>query len=310
MAPIKAPEKKSLKSGLGPPATCNANSSRSSLPQEDIEALSGAVTNTESAEKYLASVLLHQAAEPLTFLHLAGILFQITQMDKPILISVTNTIRVVAFILKRQAASEIAEVVTEFTAKHLSEALSSSIVNSVVAAIAPQVAAVHSTAENLRDMLEQSTKLCDSIEWENEEKKNQFQIAAEWIEEAVDMLYKSIEDCNNSYKLLTSSLEFTQDHLNNISTQLSQCQPPKQTNPTPMPQPTYSSIAASNLPPSFDKAAARASIRAKQILIDPKPGHSLFPPDANNAIIAKQFSDALAKICSSNTPTGSVHSIQ
>lgn len=308
MAPTKAPEKKSPKDGSGPPATRIVNSSRSPLPQEDIEALPGAVTNFQSAEKYLASVLLRQADEPLTLLHLAGVLFQTTQMTKSIPISVTNAIRAVAFILKRQAASEIAEVVAELAAKHLSEALSSSIVNSVVAAIAPQVAAVHSTAENLRDTLEKSEKLCDSIERGKEEKKNDFQIAAERIEEAVDTLYESIEDCNNSYKILTPSLEFTQDRLNNISTQLLQRPPSTQT--SPMPQPTYSSIAASNLPPSFDKAAARAALRAKQILIDPTPGHSLFPPDATNAVIAKRLSDALIEICSSDTPTGSVRSIQ
>ncbi|KIK37467.1 hypothetical protein CY34DRAFT_92670, partial [Suillus luteus UH-Slu-Lm8-n1] len=255
MAPTKAPEKKSPKDGSGPPATRIVNSSRSPLPQEDIEALPGAVTNFQSAEKYLASVLLRQADEPLTLLHLAGVLFQTTQMTKSIPISVTNAIRAVAFILKRQAASEIAEVVAELAAKHLSEALSSSIVNSVVAAIAPQVAAVHSTAENLRDTLEKSEKL------------------SERIEEAL-------------------------------------LQRPPSTQTSPMPQPTYSSIAASNLPPSFDKAAARAALRAKQILIDPTPGHSLFPPDATNAVIAKRLSDALIEICSSDTPTGSVRSIQ
>ncbi|KAG1884622.1 hypothetical protein F4604DRAFT_1919068 [Suillus subluteus] len=171
--------------------------------------------NTESAEKYLASVLLCQTDEPLTLLHLVGILFQIMQMIKPILISVTNAIRAVAFLLKRQVVAEIAEVIAECTAKHLSDTLSSSIVNSIVVAIAPQVAAVHSTAQNLQDMLEKSTKLYDSLEWEKVEERDDLKTAAEYIKEAVDMLYESIEDCNNSYKLLTPSLEFTQDRCDN-----------------------------------------------------------------------------------------------
>ncbi|KAG2074385.1 hypothetical protein BDR04DRAFT_1151096 [Suillus decipiens] len=166
MVPAKVPEKKSPKDGSGPPATCIVNSSRSPLPQKDIEALPGAVMNSESAEKYLASILLCQADEPLTLLHLVGILFQMMQMTKSIQIS---------------AASKIAEVIAKLTAKHLSEALSSSIMNSVVTAIALQVAAIHSTAKNLQDTLEKLAKLCDSIEWEKEERKNDFQTAAEWI---------------------------------------------------------------------------------------------------------------------------------
>ncbi|KAG2074572.1 hypothetical protein BDR04DRAFT_1150863 [Suillus decipiens] len=236
MAPMKAPDKKSPKNGSGPPATWNANSSRSPMPQEDIEALPGAVTNTESTEKYLASVLLCQADEPLTLLH-------------P---NYTDGQAHSNFCHQCCAASKIADVVAELTAKHLSEALSSSIVNSVVAAIVPQVATVHSTAENLQDTLELSTRLHDSVEWEKEEKKNDFQITAEQIEEV-----------------------------------LLQCLPGTQPIHTPMLQSTYSSITAVNLPPSFNKAVARALIQAKQILIDPMPGHSLYPPDATNAVIAK-----------------------
>ncbi|KAG2071040.1 hypothetical protein BDR04DRAFT_1154845 [Suillus decipiens] len=166
MAPMKAPEKKSPKSRSGPPATHNSISLKSPLPQEDIETLSGAVMNSKSAEKYLVSVLLCQADEPLTLLHLVGILFQITQMVKPIPLSVTNAICVVAFLLKQQVVAEIAGVVAEFTVKHLLDTLSSSIVNSVVVAIAPQVAAVHSTAQNLQDTLDKSTKLYNSLEQE------------------------------------------------------------------------------------------------------------------------------------------------
>ncbi|KAG2138158.1 hypothetical protein BD769DRAFT_1663727 [Suillus cothurnatus] len=189
----------------------NTTTSRNQLLQANIEALPGAVTNLESAEKYLASVLLHQADEPLTLLHLAGILFQITQMVKPIPLAVTNAIQATAFILKHQAASEIAEVVTKVVAKQLSNSLSINIVNNVIAAIAPQVASIHTTAETMRDALEHSSKIWDSLQWEKEEEGNDLKIAAEQIEDAVDTLYESIKDCNNSYKLLTPSLEFTQD---------------------------------------------------------------------------------------------------
>lgn len=108
------------------------------MSQEDIEALPGAVTGLESAEKYLTSVLLRQADEPLSPLHLAGVLFQVTQMAKPIPLAVTNAIRAVAFILKQHAASEIAEVVAKIAAEQLADSLSANIVNNVIAAIAPK----------------------------------------------------------------------------------------------------------------------------------------------------------------------------
>src|SRR6267154_948181 len=126
MAPGKAPDK---------PATCSANVARSPLSQGDIEIFPGAVKDTDSVEKYLASALLRQADEPLTLLHLVGILFQIMQMAKSIPLPITNAIHAVAFLLKQQAASEIAKTI----AQQLTESLSSSIVNNVTAAIALQV---------------------------------------------------------------------------------------------------------------------------------------------------------------------------
>ncbi|KAG2357059.1 hypothetical protein BDR07DRAFT_1380405 [Suillus spraguei] len=256
--------------------------------QDNIEALPGAVTSLSSAEKYLTSVLLCQADEPISLLHLADILFQVTQMAKPIPLAVTNAIRAVAFILKQQAALEIADVVAKAAAEQLTYSLSTNIMNNVIAAITPQVASIHTTAETLKGTLAHSKQLHDAMEQEKEEDKNDFKTAAEHIEDAVDTLYKSIEDCNNSYKLLMPSPEFTQDRLNNLTTQLSQ-PPPVITQPTATPPafPTYSSVAAANLPPSIDQAVARASLRAKQILLDPTPGHSLFPAEATNATIAK-----------------------
>lgn len=307
MASGKAPEKKGL-NGPGPPATRSSNTAKTPLPQEDIEAIASAVKDYDSAEQYLASTLLRQADEPLTLPHLVGILFQITQMVKPTPHPVINTIRAVAFILKQQVASQLAETV----AQQITESLSPRIVNSIIAAIAPQVASILTTSKTLRDTLAQSTMLQNSISRERDEQEGELKVAAERFEEAVDMLYESIEDCNNSYKLLTPSLEFTQDRLNTLSTQLSQ-QPQVQSTPpntTAPSHPTYSSIAASSIPPAAEKAVARASIRAKQILLDPTPGNSLFAPDATNASIAKEISDILAKTETEDTPPGEVRAIQ
>ncbi|KAG1800567.1 uncharacterized protein BJ212DRAFT_1487954 [Suillus subaureus] len=273
MVPAKTLEKKSPmgKKSLA----ANTTIPRNHLHQDDIEALPGAVMNLESAEKYLASVLLCQADKLLTLLHLTGILFQITQMVKPIPLAVTNTIWVMAFILKHQAASEIADVVAKAAAEQLSNSLSTNIVNNVIAAIALQVATIHTTAETIRDALAHSLNLRNSLEWEKEEERNDLKTAAEQIEDVVDTLYESIKDCNNSYKLLTPSLEFTQDHLNNLTSHLTQHPGPllqaKPTMPPPT-HPTYSSVAATHLPPPFDKAVARASLCAKQILLDPMLG--------------------------------------
>ncbi|KAG1798097.1 uncharacterized protein HD556DRAFT_1306148 [Suillus plorans] len=311
MAPTKAPEKKNQPTTLPHTTNHNPTAQRNQMLQDDIEALPGAVTGLDSAEKYLTNVLLRQADEPLSLLHLVGILFQVTQMAKPIPLAVTNAIRAVAFILKQQAASEIADVVAKAAAKQLTNSLSTNIVNSVIAAIAPQVASIHTTAESLIGTLAQSKQLHDAIEREKEEEKNDLKTAAERIEDAVDTLYESIEDCNNSYKLLTPSLKFTQDRLNNLATQLSQ-PPPVITQPTVTPPafPTYSSVAAANLPPSIDQAVARASLRAKQILLDPTPGHSLFLAEATNATIAKRISDILSEIRGEGTPTGAVRAVQ
>ncbi|KAG1746878.1 hypothetical protein EDB19DRAFT_1826267 [Suillus lakei] len=246
-------------------------------------------------------VLLRQADEPLNSLHLTGILFQITQMAKPIPISVTNAIQAVEFLLKQQTVSDIVEAINQC----LNDTITSNIVNNVIMAISPQTANIHTTTEELCDSLECLTKLHSMIEREKEEKEENLQMTAGRIEDVVDMLYESIEDCNNSYKTLASLLEITQDHLNTLSTQLTQC-PMKETQPAtnPTAHPMYSSITAVHLPPSIDQAVARASIQAKQILLDPTPGQLIFPSDTTNTIIAKKISDILLAICTKNTPKG------
>jgi hypothetical protein len=169
MAPSKAPEKKGPPPLLTHTTNRNPTAQRNQMLQEDIEALPGAVTSFDSAEKYLSSVLLRQADEPLSPLHLAGILFQVTQMAKPIPLAVTNVIRAVAFLLKQHAASEIAGVVAQTAAEQLTDSLSTNIVNNVIAAIAPHVASIHTTAESMKGTLEQSRQLHAAIEREKEE---------------------------------------------------------------------------------------------------------------------------------------------
>ncbi|KAG2046669.1 hypothetical protein BDR06DRAFT_977303 [Suillus hirtellus] len=147
----KAPEKKGL-NGPGPPATHSSNTAKKPLPQEDIEAIMSAMRDYDSAEQYLASALLCQANKPLTLLHLVGILFQITQMVKTTPCPVINAICMVAFILKQQAASELAKTV----AQQITESLTPKIVNSIIAAIASQVASILTTSETLQENQERN----------------------------------------------------------------------------------------------------------------------------------------------------------
>ncbi|KAG0697873.1 hypothetical protein DFH29DRAFT_1020624 [Suillus ampliporus] len=267
-----APEKKNLSGGSGQPAT---RSNKSPLPQAEIELLPNSVTNAESAKKYLASTLLSQADEPHTTLHLTAILFQITQM-KSVPLPALTAIRLVAFLLKKHTASKIAKLV----AQQITESLSTHLVNNVIAAISPQVATILTTSESLKEMLDQTEQIRKKTEWEKDEKEGNLNTTADRLEEAADALYASIEDCHNTCKLLTPSLETTQNQLNTLATQLSTrptAAPPPPTD-AHQPRPTFSSITAVQLPPNVDHAIARASIHAKQILLDPTPSSSQIPP--------------------------------
>ncbi|KAG1791261.1 uncharacterized protein HD556DRAFT_1310124 [Suillus plorans] len=234
-------------------------------------------------------------------------------MSSTIPLPVTSAIRAVAFLLKDHVACEIADS----TATRLTDVLTPRLVDHVIAAIAPQVASILTTSEALRDTLVQATTLQNTINRERDEQEGDLKVAAERFEEAADPLYESIEDCNNSYKLLTPSLEFTQDRLNNLSTQLSQ-QPRTQStsptvntvNPATVSQTqTYSSVTAAHLPPSIDKAVSRAAIRARQILLDPLPGDNLFPPDTPHAAIVLKLKTALANIRDRDTPVGNIKAV-
>ncbi|KAG1735860.1 uncharacterized protein EDB91DRAFT_1083499, partial [Suillus paluster] len=214
---------------------------------------------------------------------------------------VTSAIRVVAFLLKDHVACDIAES----AATQLTDALTPWLVDHVVAAIAPQVARVHTSSKTMASTLEQAERVLSMLEREKTEKESNITVAAERIEEAANILFSSVEDCQNVVKALSPSLEATQNHLNLLSTQISTL--PSKT--TSLPQPSYSSVVASQLQPSVDKAVGRAAIRACQVLLDPMLGETLFPPNMSNSDIAKKLKEALMKARDNSTPPGSIRAV-
>jgi len=214
---------------------------------------------------------------------------------------VITAIRAVAFILKRHSACEIADV----AAKQLIDNLTPHLVNNVIAAIAPQVARILTTSESLTSTVEQADKLYHSIKAERDENDESTLIAAVRLEEATNDLYTSVEDCHNAMKLLTPSLDATQDRINHLSKQMLSSSPPMQQTP----HPSYSSVAAAFLPPTIDQAVGRAAIRARQILLDPKPGENLFPPNSSKTDIATKLKEALSNIRDELTPPGDIKAI-
>jgi hypothetical protein len=123
-------------------------------------------------------------------------------------------------------------------------------------------------SESLASTLSQATQLRDVLERERREKEDSIAIATERLEEAAYALYSNVEDCENTIKLLSPSLESTQNRLNTLSEQLTAqnnitaphqtLPPPRSTainNPPPPSPPgttqqtrSYSSIAAAHLP--------------------------------------------------------------
>jgi hypothetical protein len=66
---------------------------------------------------------------------------------------------------------------------------------------------------------------------------------------------------------------------------------------------------ASHLPPSVDKAVGCAAIHAREILLEPQPNSTLFPPNTSNSDIVKKLKMALAAICTDSTPPGDIRSV-
>ncbi|KAG2068760.1 hypothetical protein BDR04DRAFT_1157432 [Suillus decipiens] len=289
MAPSRSPPGK----GTGPPRattptqhsgpnTCKTIHTPTSL--EEIIATPSSVMDTESAEKYLMSKLLCQMGQSFMLTHLTSILFHITQMSSATPALVNAAIRAVMFLLK----------------KRIDNTLTTHLVDHTIAALAPQVANVHATAESLAKTaqkmedtllltLDKVERLHQIAREEHTKQEGGISIAAECLEEVTDALYSSIEDCQNALKILTPSLDATQDHINQLSSQISSIPASFQAPPTQLNQVTqqyYSSVAAAHIPPMVDQAVSRAAIRAQQILLDPKPGVSLFPSGSSNKDIA------------------------
>ncbi|KIK34629.1 hypothetical protein CY34DRAFT_97638, partial [Suillus luteus UH-Slu-Lm8-n1] len=245
---------------------------------EDIAAMSNPVMDTQTAEAYLSYKLLCLQNEPFTLPHLTSILFHITQMSANIPLPVITATRAVAFILKKHSACEIAKAAAEQLAAELVPQLTAQLKE----AAALHVDSINSASEQLTNTV---NLLDDSLAPTVENAEQDARIAADRIEEAVNELQSSVEECQTSLKALTPSLTSTQDRINQLSTQL--MTPPQQVNPAPSSQPTYSSIVASHLPPSVDKAVGRAAIRAREIMLEPQADGALFPPNTSNPDIAK-----------------------
>lgn len=281
---------------------------------EDIAAMSNPVMDTQTAEAYLSYKLLCLQNEPFTLPHLTSILFHITQMSANIPLPVITATRAVAFILKKHSACEIAKAAAEQLAAELVPQLTAQLkeaaalhVDSINSASEQLTNTVNLLDDSLAPTVENAERMHRLLKAEREEKEEDARIAADRIEEAVNELQSSVEECQTSLKALTPSLTSTQDRINQLSTQL--MTPPQQVNPAPSSQPTYSSIVASHLPPSVDKAVGRAAIRAREIMLEPQADGALFPPNTSNPDIAKKLKAALTAIRNDDTPPGDIKSV-
>ncbi|KAG0692993.1 hypothetical protein DFH29DRAFT_1007803 [Suillus ampliporus] len=305
--------------GIRPPITHAASPANTGLntrqtvrmpiTQAEIEAIPNKVMDHLSTEKYLSQILISLSNEPYMLTHLTLILLHITQLPGNTPMHVIAAIRTVTFILKKHTACEIAET----AAKQVVDTLSTRIVNSVITAIAPQVATVLHSSESLVTTLKQADELYHSMKMEHDtrdaehnEKEESVHIAAEHIEEAADTLFTSVKDCQNALKTLSPSLDATQERINFLSMQMLSM-PPSQ--PQETLRPTYSSMAAAHLPPMIDQAVGRAAIHARQILLDPRPGDALFPPNTSHLHIAKKLKEALSNIRDNTTPAGDIKAV-
>ncbi|KAG2049923.1 hypothetical protein BDR06DRAFT_974877 [Suillus hirtellus] len=216
-------------------------------------------------------------------------------------VHVTSAIRAVAFIMKEHVASEIAEL----AAKQITDNLTAKLVDHVVAAISPQVALIHDASQTLNATIEDSTRLHTSISRERTEKEDNVKTAADRIEEAADALYDSVETYQKALQILTPSLDATQEKIDLLHSQISKNPPEIQQ----APRPTYSSVVAAQLPPMVDQAISRAAIRARQVLLDPKPGEQLFPQNTSNQDITNKLKNALTAVRNDSTPPGTIRSV-
>jgi len=263
-----------------PPQINTRRTTKSNITQDSIEALPNTVNNIESAEKFLIKKLLCHEDEPFTLNHLVSILFHITQISPSTPLPVITAIRAVAFLLKKHAVCEI----TDSVSQQITSTLVPHLVDNFIGAIAPQIAKVLSASESLDKSLEKAELNRKVIEREREEKNENGLIAAGRLEDAADLLYVSIEECNKAITSLIPAMEQTSEKLN--STQLPPTPPESLSFPAPA---TYSSIAAASLPPTVDKALGRAALRARQVTLNPPLGGHIFPKETSHIDIVKKL---------------------
>ncbi|OJA20797.1 hypothetical protein AZE42_13677, partial [Rhizopogon vesiculosus] len=235
------------------------------LTTADIIALSNEVKDAVSGRRYLERTAIAIDGKPYTTNELSGILLHITQL-KSVPLSAQTAIRAVAFILEEHASIEIASTI----AKH------------VIEAISPHIANIQSTSAALAST-SNSLALTNTPAVDLEAKLISLNDTATRIEDAADGVFSSTEDIKNAIEILSPSLDKTHHLLDTFAAKISSSTPAQTT--TPALKPSYSSITANNLSPSIDRAVARASIRARQILLLPKPGNSIFPPNLPHADI-------------------------
>jgi uncharacterized phage infection (PIP) family protein YhgE len=248
LATAPMPEHSSLLSKRTPP----------DLTTSEIIALSNEVKDAVSGRKYLERTAIAISGIPYTTNVLSGILLHITQL-KSVPLPAQTAIRAVAFILEEHALDETA----------------SKIATQIIEAISPHIATIQATSEALTSSSIALTNT-DTPHANNASTLASLKATATRIEDAADGVYSSIKDVKNTIELLSPSLNTTQHQLNTLATTIAST--PTQPLPLPSGKPTYSTITANNLPPSTDRAIARASIRARQILLLPKPNEPIFPP--------------------------------
>jgi hypothetical protein len=200
--------------------------------------------------------------------------------------------------------------------------LSAHLANHIALTLSPQIVDMTITTGSLAATLTQVEQIRDVLARERQEKDEGIQMAVDRLEESAYALYSNVQDCENTIKLLSPSLETTQSRLNTLSLQLAAQNSPTTitTHPPPLntaqhtrptqQSPSYSDIAATHLPPMVDQAVARASIRARQILLEPKLGNSVFPRNSSNPDIAAIINNALSKIRKDSTPAGELRAVQ
>lgn len=165
--------------------------------------------------------------------------------------------------------------------KKVTDDITMKLVDHIVAAISPQATLVHDASQSLTSTLEDTKSLYSSIGREQIEKEDNIKTAADHIKDAADTLYESGEMYQKALHMLTPSLDATQEKIDQLSTQIAKTHTQIQGTA----HLSCSTVAVTHLPPQVDQALGQAAIQACQILLDPLPGQTLFPPNTSNCNI-------------------------